>query len=242
MIYLFLIIASFLTAIISGLFSMAGGLVLIGVYAFFLSVPATMVLHGVTQTFSNGSRVWIYRAHIKWNVLLPYSIAAVAVLIVFWFISFVSTVGLLFLLIGSLPIVALLLPKSLHLDVQKPHIAMICGLVVTTAQMLSGVAGPLLDVFYVNSRLTRQEILGTKAMTQTLGHIIKVSYYGVLLAATETPIWLFPAVIIAALLGNVIAVKFVEKMTDTQFRMAGRYLIFLIGVVFLTKGGYELWR
>ena len=46
---------------------------------------------------------------------------------------------------------------------------------VTTAQMLSGVAGPLLDVFYVNSRLTRQEILGTNAMTQRLGHIIKVS-------------------------------------------------------------------
>jgi len=242
MIYLFLIIASFLTAIISGLFSMAGGLVLIGVYAFFLSVPATMVLHGVTQTFSNGSRVWIYRAHIKWNVLLPYSIAAFAVLIVFWLISFVPTMGLLFLLIGTLPIIALRLPKSLHLDVQKPHIAMICGLVVTTAQMLSGVAGPLLDVFYVNSRLTRQEILGTKAMTQTLGHIIKVSYYGVFLAATEIPIWLFPAVIITALLGNVIAAKFVEKMTDSQFRMAGRYLILLIGVVFLTKGGYELWR
>ncbi len=79
-------------------------------------------------------------------------------------------------------------------------------------------------------------------MTQRLGHIIKVSYYGVLLAATEIPIWLFPSVVIASLLGNVIAVKFVEKMTDTQFRMAGRYLIFLIGVVFLTKGGYELWR
>ena len=242
MIYAFLIITSFLTAIISGLFSMAGGLVLIGVYAFFLSVPATMVLHGVTQTFSNGARVWIYRSHIKWNVLLPYSIAAVAVLIVFWFISFVPTTGLLFLLIGTLPIIALSLPKRLHLDVQKKPIAMICGFVVTTAQMLSGVAGPLLDVFYVNSKLTRQEILGTKAMTQTLGHIIKVSYYGALLVATEIPIWLFPAVIIAALLGNVIAIKFVEKMTDTQFRMAGKYLILLIGVVFLTKGGYELWR
>ena len=215
---------------------------LIGVYAFFLSVPATMVLHGVTQTFSNGARVWIYRSHIKWNVLLPYSIAAIAVLIVFWFISFVPTMGLLFLLIGTLPIIALRLPKSLHLDVQKPHIAMLCGLVVTTAQMLSGVAGPILDVFYLNSRLTRQEILGTKAITQTLGHIIKVSYYGVLLVATEIPIWLFPAVIIAALLGNVIASRYVQKMTDTQFRIAGRYLIFLIGVVFLAKGGYELWR
>jgi len=49
-------------------------------------------------------------------------------------------------------------------------------------------------------------------------------------------------VIIAAVLGNLIAIKFVEKMTDTQFKNAGKYLIFLIGMVFLTKGGYELCR
>ena len=155
MIYAFLIFASLLTAIISGLFSMAGGLVLIGLCAFFLSVPATMALHGVTQTFSNGARVWIYRSHIKWSVLLPYSIAAITVLMVFWFISFVPTTGLLFLLIGTIPIIALSLPKTLHLDVQKKPIAVLCGLVVKTAQMLSGVAGPLFDVFYVNTAVKK---------------------------------------------------------------------------------------
>jgi len=65
MTYLLLVLATFATSIISGVLSMAGGMILMGVFGFFLSVPAAMVLHGIAQTFSNGSRVWLYRRHIK---------------------------------------------------------------------------------------------------------------------------------------------------------------------------------
>ncbi|MGK0338243.1 MAG: hypothetical protein ACJAYE_001322 [Candidatus Azotimanducaceae bacterium] len=49
-----------------------------------------------------------------------------------------------------------------------------CGILVTTAQMLAGASGPLLDIFYVQSKLSRYETLGTKAITQTLGRFIDV--------------------------------------------------------------------
>ena len=54
MTYLLLVLATFATSIISGVLSMAGGMILMGVFGFFLSVPAAMVLHGIAQTFSNG--------------------------------------------------------------------------------------------------------------------------------------------------------------------------------------------
>ena len=60
-----LVLATLATSIISGVLSMAGGMILMGVFGFFLSEPAAMVLHGIAQTFSNGSRVWLYRRHIK---------------------------------------------------------------------------------------------------------------------------------------------------------------------------------
>jgi uncharacterized protein len=44
------------TSMISGVFGMAGGLILMLILGQLLSVPAAMVLHGITQFFSNGWR------------------------------------------------------------------------------------------------------------------------------------------------------------------------------------------
>ena len=45
----FLIVAAFLTATLSGIFGMAGGLVLMGALAFVLPVSAAFVTHGILQ-------------------------------------------------------------------------------------------------------------------------------------------------------------------------------------------------
>ena len=242
MLYLLIILATLSTALISGLFSMAGGMILMGVFGFILSVPAAMVLHGVAQTFSNGSRIWIYRRDVRWWTLLPYSLGALLVLAVFVAVSFVPPIGLVFLLIGIFPFVALRLPESINLNMERPAVAVFCGVIVTLAQMLAGASGPILDAFYNRSNLTRQEILGTKAVTQTFGHILKLGYYALLIgaASNEIPVWLVPAVVVAAIGGNYLASFLVMRITDHQFRRVGRYLILVIGVIYIGKGVFEL--
>ena len=241
MLYFLLAIATFATSFISGVLSMAGGMILMGVFGFFLSVPAAMVLHGIAQAVSNGSRVWLHRNHLRWNVLIPYSAGSFLILAAFVMFTFVPNKGLLFLLIGSFPFITLLLPKSIDLDMQRKPIAFLSGLVVTTAQMLAGASGPVLEIFYVKSSLTRHEILGTKAITQTLGHIIKLVYYAFFLSlSTELPLWIFPAVILAAILGNNLAALVIEKMNDESFKRIGRYTIVVVGTVYIGKGLYEL--
>lgn len=79
-------------------------------------------------------------------------------------------------MIGIFPFLALLPPYSENLNIQKKRIAFFCDLIVTSAQLLVSIAGALLDVFYIKSDLTRREKLGTKAVTQTLGHLIKLGY------------------------------------------------------------------
>ena len=54
------------TAFLSGLFGMAGGMILIGVLLALLPLPAAMVLHAVTQMASNGWRAVLWRRHIAW--------------------------------------------------------------------------------------------------------------------------------------------------------------------------------
>ena len=242
MTFALLITATLLTSIISGVLSMAGGMILMGVFGFFLSVPAAMILHGVAQAFSNGSRVWLYRRHIRWRVLGFYSIGAFLLLGVFAYFTFVPSIGVVFLLIGIFPFLALIMPKSINLDMERPVVAGFSGVVVTGAQMLAGASGPVLDIFYVQSHMSKEAILGTKAVTQTLGHLIKLGYYSAVIsvAGAELPVWLIPAVVVAAIAGNYLASFLVARISDDQFKRAGRVVILGIGVLYLGKGVVEL--
>src|ERR1700687_3023368 len=53
------------TAFLSGLFGMAGGLILIGVLLTLMPLPSAMVLHAITQMASNGWRAFLWRGPIR---------------------------------------------------------------------------------------------------------------------------------------------------------------------------------
>jgi len=242
--YLLLFTAALITSFISGVLSMAGGMILMGIFSFLLAVPAAMMLHGITQTFSNGSRVWWYRHHIRKVVLIPYTLGAFTILGIFSVTAFIPPAGLIFLLIGLFPFLTRMLPKSFNLDIEQPKIAFLSGLVVTLTQMLAGASGPVLDIFYLQSKLTKEEILGTKAVTQTFGHILKLIYYGSLMMSAGNSLngLLITTVIVAALLGNFLGSLIVKRISDVQFKMVGRYIVLIIGAIYLAKGLSELLR
>src|SRR5258706_7427798 len=62
------------TAFLSGLFGMAGGLILIGVLLTILPLPSAMVLHAITQMASNGWRAFLWRSHIQLRPVAVYLI------------------------------------------------------------------------------------------------------------------------------------------------------------------------
>ena len=67
------------TAILSGLSGMAGGLVLMGVLVWLLTVSAATIVHGAVQAASNGAR-WVFlRAHTQWRIVPPYAAGAALV-------------------------------------------------------------------------------------------------------------------------------------------------------------------
>ena len=84
-----ILIATLLTAAISGVFGMAGGLILMGVLASFTPVATAMVLHGFIQIISNGSRATLHRRHLAWPLIGRYAIGIIGSLLV---IALVTTV------------------------------------------------------------------------------------------------------------------------------------------------------
>ena len=56
---LVILFSTFLTAFLSSIFGMLGGLILMGVLVFIMPVSNAMVLHGLIQLTSNGYRAWL---------------------------------------------------------------------------------------------------------------------------------------------------------------------------------------
>lgn len=242
---LFLVLSVVVTSVISGILGMAGGMILMGVYGWLLPIPVAMALHGATQLASNGFRTWLLRKHVRAAVLLPYAAGSAVALATFLALRLVLPRPWLFLLLGLIPFVSPLLAHATGGDATRPGQAAACGLLVTTCQLSAGVSGPLLDVFFLRTSLPPLAIVGTKAVTQSLGHLLKLCYFASLaLALPPTPASLppaiVPAVVGAAMIGTWVGKSILTRLPEWAFRSASTWVLRLLGAVYVTKGVSEL--
>jgi uncharacterized membrane protein YfcA len=160
-------------------------------------------------------------------------------------VSFTPSQPLLFLLLGLVPMLVWL-PKSwVQLDAGRPTHALISGFLVTGLNLTAGVAGPLLDIFFVRTELTRHQIVATKAATQVFSHLAKIIVYGapLLLAGKSSalpPLRVFALAIPASMLGTVAGGWVLDRMSDTNFKRWTAWIVTLIGVFYLIKA-FDLW-
>ena len=114
-------------------------------------------------------------------------------------------------------------------------LAVAAGVVVTAVNLVAGVAGPLLDVFFVRTALGRYEVVATKAATQVLSHAAKVVVYGGLAATGRVP-WLVVLLAVPlSMLGTAVGGRLLERMSDEGFRSATKYVVSALGVVYLVQ-------
>jgi len=233
---LFIVLA---TATISGVFGMAGGLMLMGALTLAMPVSAAMVTHGAVQFVSNGWRAVLHRAHIDWRIILFYGLGSGAAAGVLALVTYAPTKAWVYLMLGLVPSLAWLPKGIFNLDAAKPSHAALCGLTVTGLNVIAGVSGPLLDVFFVRTELTRHQIVATKAATQAFSHTVKMVFYGVPLlgaAATGMPPWWFfalaaPLAMIGAWLGGMV----LDRMSDVNFLKWTRWIVTAVGVAYLVQ-------
>jgi uncharacterized protein len=240
-----LLLATLVTATISGIFGMAGGLILMGVLAAFTPVAVAMVMHGFIQIVSNGSRAVMLWKHISWGLTGRYAMGALAGAALVALIAWRPSRPVVFVLLGLTPMLVWVPTKRLALDVTRRAQAEVCGFLVQATNTLAGVAGPLLDLFFVKTMLPRQTVVATKASTQVLAHAVKIVVWGTPLllgvgnaddAAHLPPWWLYAAVIPLSIGGTWLGGMVLDRMTDTNFRTYTKWIVTCTGVVYLARG------
>jgi len=239
--HLILLIAALITALISGLFGMAGGMIFLGIIASFLGVSEAMVVHGAVQGVSNCYRAFLLRANIRWSILGFHAIGALPAILCLAFISFVPSKAFIYFALGLLPFI-LWLPRGwMQGDAQRPRDAVLCGFMVIGLNLTAGVAGPALDFFYVKTGLSRLEIVATKAVTMFTAHMVKIVYFGLPLVLASSlsglpPVWVFAAAVPCIMIGTFTGTRLLRKLSDIQFKSYTKYLVTIIGCIYIWRG------
>ena len=242
MFYLLILATVAATSLLSGILGMAGGMVLMAVLITTMGVASAMLLHGAVQATANGSRAWFLRRYVHWPILPMYIAGAATATAAFTLIALVPHPGVVLILVGAFPWLARFSKRLSGLDVTKPLTTFVCGVVVTAAQLLAGASGPLLDVFYLRSPLNRQQIVASKAITQALGHLLKIYYYGLIISLpAELPWWFVMAALLMAIGGTRAGTWILAKWNDTDFQKVSQVIILTIATACLVHGILLLW-
>jgi uncharacterized membrane protein YfcA len=228
---------------LSGVFGMAGGMVVIGVLLVYFDVATAMILFSIIQLASNGWRASQWWSFVRWDIIWRYCLGGAVAFAVLRFIEFIPDKALVYLLLGLMPFAVELLPASWRPNIEWRGVPFVTGTFTTIIQFMSGVGGPFLDIFFQKSLLDRKTTLATKAVAQTASHILRFVYF-VSLSGFGTGLETVPVLTAIALAigGTMLAPYVIERMTDDGFRRWSRVVIFAISIVFVVRAAWLFWN
>lgn len=183
-----LIFSALITSSISAVIGMGGGIILLGIMAIIIPQGYMVIaLHGVIQLFSNTTRTYIFRKHIKKNIVNKFLIGSfvgaflsgviIFLLVQFYEVKSASDIKVDFLkpIIGFFILWYLFLkgPKKEKDNQSFIKVGGISGL----ASVFVGATGPLIAPFFLNSKLTKENIIVNKAACQMITHLTKIPLF-----------------------------------------------------------------
>jgi uncharacterized protein len=151
------------TSFLSGVFGMAGGMILLGVLLNYFDVATGMILFSIIQLFANGWRVVQWRSYVLWPIFGSFA--------GMWMIAFVPDKAMVYLALGLMPFAVEALPAAMRPNIEWRGVPLLTGVATTIIQILAGVRGLFLDIFFQKSALDRKTTNATKAVAQSFSHV-----------------------------------------------------------------------
>ena len=230
------------SSFLSGVFGMAGGMVLLGVLLTYFDVATGMIFFSIIQLFANGWRVVQWRHYVLWPIFGWYVVGAIIAFSCMRMIAFVPDKAMVYLALGLMPFVVEVLPADMRPNIEWRGVPFFTGVVTTIIQILAGVGELFLDIFFQKSKLDRKTTNATKAVAQSFSHIVRAFYFGSLSGIGDLPIWATVPAILLAVAGTSLAPFVIERMTDHGFRQWTRAIIVAISVIYLARAGWLFWH
>jgi uncharacterized membrane protein YfcA len=211
-----LVLACFVTATVSAILGMAGGVTLLGVMTALLPAPVVVPIHGVVQLASNWTRTWAFRRHVRWAIFFAFMAPAIvgvalaaniwADLKLTWFRAWIGGFILFFLIW-----------RRYKPTLRNPPMwaYAFLGFAAGMLGIFAGATGPLLAPFFLRDDFDNEEVIATKAVCQTWIHLLKIPAF-LALRFDYTPYVPLLAALAAAVIGGTYFGKHLLSMISKE--------------------------
>lgn len=236
-----LVVAVFLTATLSGVYGMVGGMLLLWVLLLLMPVSAAIAVQGVLQLVANMSRAWFARGHIDWKIIGVSMIGLAGALGVLAAVSYTPDLAIVSICVGLLPISIWVPVRWISLDAAKPAQALVCGFLSGILNVGIGVAGPIVDIFFARTQMDRRTVIATKATMVGVSHMAKIVFYSQAVSTiTQSDALAILLAVPFSVLGSMAGHRILVRLTNESFRTGTRWLVTGVGAFFFVQGVYLL--
>ena len=227
----------FMTSALSGVFGMAGGLVLLWFLLMLFPVATAIAVHGVIQLTANASRAWLSRRFIDWRIVALMTCGVVAAALCLLLVNYTPNAITVSLLIGLMPVLVWMPKAWFYFNAAKASHALSCGFVAGGLTIAAGLSGPLIDIFFIRTSMDRRQVVATKAMIQVISHGIKIVFYlGAALTLSQGQWAMILLAAPFAMLGTQTGNRILQRLTDANFRTWTRWIVTAIGGFYFIQG------
>ena len=235
---LVLFIAGVITFSISTISGGGGALMLIPLLNLIVGTTKTAPIINLGAFISRPSRIILFWKNIVWKVFLYYVPSAIlGAFLAAWFFSEIK--------INWLQIIVALFLISTFFQYRfgkkersfkvRLWFFIPLGFLVSIIGTFTGGMGPILNPFYLNSGITKEALVGTKAANSFFLGIAQVSSY-TFFGLLTTELWIYGISLgIGATLGNLIGKRVLAKMSSLLFRKLVIIIMMLSGLLLLIK-------
>ena len=233
--------ASLLTAGVSAVLGMAGGVMLLAVLLLLLDPAVAIPVHAIVQLTSNSSRVVIHAKQVRRDLLWPYMLLLLPAGMLTLPLAEHLPPDALRLAIGVFVIVAtwkkswLLLGFDPERIPARPRFAIV-GAGAGALGPLIGATGPFIAPFFLGIGLNRFELIGTKAACQASGHLAKMILFGFAGFGFFQFGPLILSMAVATIAGTWLGTRLLHRMDDDRFTQLYKLTLTLVALRLVWAG------
>lgn len=231
-----LFVAGIVAFVISTISGGGGALILVPFLNFLIGTTKTAPVINLGTFIGRPARLILFWKHINWKVFWYYVPAAMlGAWVAGWFFTKVEA-SWLQILVGVFLISTVFQyrfgKKERSFPVQLWYFIPL-GFIVSILGTIIGALGPILNPFYLNLGLDKEELIATKTVNSFFLGISQISSYA-FFGLLYTELWIYGIALgLGAVVGNIIGKKFLSKMKSTTFRQLLILLMVVSGILLI---------
>lgn len=233
-----LFVAGIIAFIISTISGGGGALILVPALNFLIGATKTAPVLNLGTFIGRPARLILFWKHINWKVFWYYVPAAmIGAWVAGWFFTSVDA-SWLQILVGLFLISTIFQYRFGKKERSFPvHLWYFIplGFIVSVLGTIIGALGPILNPFYLNLGLDKEELIATKTVNSFFLGISQIGSYA-FFGLLYKELWIYGIALgLGAVVGNIIGKKFLSKMKSSTFRKLLILLMVLSGILLIYK-------